>query len=359
MNYELRITNLSVIALLVVLCGTPFVSAQEWVRELFAVKEHDFGTVPRNAKAEYRFEITNPFEEEIHLSGVTTSCVCTTPVIETEVLKAHETGTVLVRFNTDKVSGSQKATINVSIKKPYPAIATLQVRGYVRGDITFEPASVHFGSVPVGEEREKTVKVVYHGTNAFWNIVSTESTNPHLSVEIGKTTPRRGRTEVELTLKLDKNALVGRLDEYVLLVSRDTTAGRIPMMIEGEVCAPVMVRPQEYSFGTVYEGDIIDKTILLTGDKPFLVKGFTISEKTAKNLVTMTLNNLFEKEPPPGDPLSENPPEMEPKIRYAFRLSFTAPGVTEPISLRETVVFETDNPDVTPTLTIMAVVKPK
>ena len=239
--------------LLIVLFCTSGVHAQEWVRQLFSMKEHDFGTVPRDAKAEYRFEITNPFEEEIHLNDVTSSCVCATATIETPELKSHETGAVLVRFNTDRVSGNQKATLSVSIDKPFPAIATLQIRGHVRGDISFEPASVFFGLVPVGEEREKTVKVIYHGTNAFWNILRTESANPHIAVEIGKTTPRRGRIEVELTCKLDKDAPVGRITENVLLVSSDTTAGRIPLMIEGEVCAPITVRPQEFWFGTVYE----------------------------------------------------------------------------------------------------------
>lgn len=321
----------------------PALAAQEWVRQLFPVKEHDFETVPRGAKAEYRFEITNAFEEEIHLSKVSSSCVCATPIIETPVLKAYETGAVLVRFNTDKLGGNQKATISVSIEKPFPAIATLQVRGHIREDITFEPSSVLFGSVPVGEERVKTVKIVYHGRNGFWNVRSAESTNPNISVEIGETTLRRGRIEAELTLKLDKNAPVGRINENLFLVSSDTTASRIPLLVVGEVCPPIMVRPQEFSFGTVYEGDILNKAIVLTGNEPFLVKGFTISGNTVENGISV---------------VPEAPFDTEPKRRYILGLKFVVPKVEKTTSVCEKIVFETDNPDVSPTVTVLAVVKP-
>ncbi len=327
------------VALLVVLFCAPLVSAQDWARTLFPTKEHDFGTVPRNAKAEYRFEFTNPFEEDIHLSDVTSSCVCSTPKIETPDLKAHETGAVMVHFNTDKVSGAQKATITVHIDKPSPAVVTLQVRGYVRNDVTFDPASVQFGSVLLGEEREKSVKVVYHGSNAFWKIQRAESANPNISVEIGQTTPKRKLIEVELKLKLNKTAPTGRLDENIFLVSSDSTAGRIPLMVEGEVRAAISVKPDVFSLGTVKEGQIIDRTLVFVGDQPFVVKGYAVSGDS----IRVEKRGEF---------------ETEPKTMHVVRLNFVVSKAEEYKSIRETVRFETDNPDVSPTLTFLAVVKP-
>jgi len=323
------------------------VPAQEWVRQLFPIKEYDFETVPRGAKTHYRFEITNPFEEEIHFGEVTSSCGCVSPIIETPVLKSYETGAVLVRFNTEKEKGNQKATISVVIEKPFPAIATLQVRGHIREDVTFEPSIVLFSSVPVGEGREKTVKIVYHGTNSFWGVRRVESANPNISIEVGKTSLRRGRTEVELTVKLGKNTPVGRFSEKVFLMTSDNAAERIPLQVEGEVLAPIRVRPDQFSFGTVYEGDSLARLIVLTGDKPFLVKKLTASESTLENGISIT----------PQEP--RNPLEGEPRPMYTFRLDFTAPKAAEIKSFREKIVFITDNPDVSPTLTILAVVKPK
>ncbi len=332
-------TRYTAVALLAVLLCTPLVAAQDWARTLFPTKEHDFGTVPRNAKAEYRFEFTNPFEEDIHLADVSTSCVCSTPKIETPELKAHETGAVMVRFNTDKVSGNQKATITVHIDKPSPATVTLQVRGYVRNDVTFDPTSVQFGPVPLGEEREKNVKVVYHGSNAFWKIQRAESANPSISVEIGQTSPKRRMIEVNLKLKLKKDAPVGRLDENIFLISSDSTAGRIPLMVEGEVRAAISVKPDVFSLGTVKEGETIDRTLVFVGDQPFVVKGFSVSGDTIR------VENRGEF-------------ETEPKKMHVVRLNFVVSKADEYKSIRETVRFETDNPDVSPTLTFLAVVKP-
>ena len=336
------------IIVLIVLCSTSMTFAQEWVRQLFPVRDHDFGTVPRGAKTYHRFEITNPYEEEIHFGKATSSCTCTTPIIETPVLKSFETGAVLVHFNTDRESGHQKATINITIEKPFPAIATIQIRGHIRGDVTFEPSIVLFSSVPVGEGREKTVKIVYQGTNSFWSVRRVESANPNISVEIGKTTPQRRRIEVELTIKLDKNAPVGRLSERVFLITSDANAGHIPLQIEGEVLAPIRVRPEQHSFGTVYEENTLTRPIpiVLSGDKPFLVKRLTASETMYENGVTITAH-------------PQNPIDGEPKSTYIFHLNFTAPKVGEPKSICEKIVFVTDHPEITPTLTILAVVKPR
>ena len=74
---------------------------QEWARKMFKVTEHDFGSVARGAKAEFRFVFENLYLEDIHVSDVRTSCGCTTPSVETPLLKTYEQGAILAHFNTD------------------------------------------------------------------------------------------------------------------------------------------------------------------------------------------------------------------------------------------------------------------
>ncbi len=41
---------------------------QEWAKKMFKETEHDFGTVARGAKAEYRFVFENIYLEDIHIA---------------------------------------------------------------------------------------------------------------------------------------------------------------------------------------------------------------------------------------------------------------------------------------------------
>ena len=145
---------------------------------------------------------------------------------------------------------------------------------------------------------------------------------------------------MELTLKLDEDAPVGPLGGNIFLITGDGASGRIPLQVEGEVQPPIVIRPKDISLGTIYEGDQITRPIFLTGDNPFLVNEWT----TSNDYVTISHERAI---------------QTETETTQIYRLSFTAPNVTETKSLRETVVFETDNPDISPTLTILAVVKPR
>ena len=44
-----------------------------------------------------------------------------------------------------------------------PAEVLLNIRGVIRGDIVFEPASIQFGDINQGTEIEKKVRVSHYG----------------------------------------------------------------------------------------------------------------------------------------------------------------------------------------------------
>ena len=85
--------RLSLFTLLLV--ATSSLQAQDWAKKMFATLEHDFGTVAKNSKQEFRFEFTNLYEEPLHITGVRASCGCTIPTAEQDTLKTFEKGTIL------------------------------------------------------------------------------------------------------------------------------------------------------------------------------------------------------------------------------------------------------------------------
>ena len=67
---------------------------------MFATLEHDFGTVAKDSMQEFRFEFTNLYKEELHISAVRASCGCTIPTAEQDIVKTFEKGTILATYNT-------------------------------------------------------------------------------------------------------------------------------------------------------------------------------------------------------------------------------------------------------------------
>ena len=76
------------------------VSAQEWAEKMFSVTSHNFGTVAKGSKTEFRFVYRNLYEEDVHVSSVRTSCGCTQPAITKKLIETHETGEIVAVFNT-------------------------------------------------------------------------------------------------------------------------------------------------------------------------------------------------------------------------------------------------------------------
>ena len=144
--------------------------ATEWAKKLFTEYRHEFGTVARAAKVEHVFEMTNPFKETIHIAAVRASCGCSTPTIMKDTLKTWEKGGIHVRYNTRTFTGKKGATITVVIDRPYYAEVQLNVNGYIRSDVVFQPGVVNFGSIDQGVAKAQRVTVNYAGrtTGRSW-----------------------------------------------------------------------------------------------------------------------------------------------------------------------------------------------
>ena len=189
--------------------------AQEWADKMFETRSHDFGTIARAAKAEFAFELTNLYLEDVHIAGVRASCGCTTPRIEKETLKTYEKGAIVAHVNSESFLGRQGATLTVTIDKPFYAEVQLQVKVYVYSDVLLEPASVALGSVVRGTPVERTISVRYSG-GSDWRIVEVKSNNPHLTGTVSEASRQDGWTSYDLKVVLDKSTPPGYVNEHLL-----------------------------------------------------------------------------------------------------------------------------------------------
>jgi len=245
-------------------------NAQQWATKMFTATEHDFGNVARGAKTEFRFEFKNIYKETVHISGVRTSCGCTTPLVENDTLATYETSAISAKFNTDRFLGNRSATLTVMIDKPFYAEVRLRVKGNIRGDIVVEPGSINFDTVSQGESAERRIRVKYAGRQN-WKIVDIRSGNPHFEAEIEATRRVGGQIVCDLLIRLKNGAPVGYINDQLVLVTSDRFGGEIPVSIEGRIQSEFTISPKTLFLGNLELGQEVTKRVVVRGKSPFRI----------------------------------------------------------------------------------------
>ena len=264
----IRTVSRSLFILIVLLHSSA--GAQDWARKMFKVTEHDFGNVARDAKAEFRFEFENLYEEDVHVANVSSTCGCTTPRVENGSLKTYEKGAIVAHVNTDRFLGRKGATLTVTFDKPFYAQVQLRVGAYIRNDVIFDPGSVQFGSVDQGMAKEARVRVQYTG-HSNWRIVDVKNANPHLSVQLIEAGRRGGQAWYDLLVKMDDAAPVGYIHDHLLLRTNDPSRAEVPLLVEGSVVSSVVVSPASLFMGVIEPGQEVTKQLVVRGKRPFRI----------------------------------------------------------------------------------------
>ncbi len=270
--------GLAVLAGIVLLAGSPCFG-QQWAQNMFKVTEHDFGTVARDAKAEYQFVFENIYLEDVHVAGVRTSCGCTTPWVSNATLKTYDKSAIVAHFNTDRFSGQRAATLTVTIDKPFYAEVQLQIRGNIRTDVSVDPGSVEMGTVDEGTSADRMVTVRYSG-NDGWAITAIRSTNPHISARASEIERSYGQVAYALRVHVDKTVPAGYLNDHLVLVTNDVQGEQFPVLVEGRVLAGITVSPASLFMGVLQPGQKVTKQLVIKGKGPFRILSISCDDKS-------------------------------------------------------------------------------
>lgn len=255
-----------------VLVAAADASAQEWAKKMFETTSHDFGSVARGAKVEYRFVLTNIYEEDVHVAGVRSSCGCTSPTISKDQLKTYEKGAIVAAFNTQHFLGQRSATITVTIDKPFYAEVQLNVQGYIRSDIVFTPGLADMGNVDLGAPAEKKVTITYAGRDD-WKITDVKPSSKHLEATIKEQTRAVGQVTYELTVKLLPGSPLGYVHDQVTLITNDQRSTQVPLDVEARIVSEVTLNPASLFLGVLKPGQKVTKQLVVQGKKPFRITG--------------------------------------------------------------------------------------
>ena len=258
------------VAFVLALLPTSMVGAQQWASKMFEVREHDFGVVVRGSQQQFRFEFTNLYKEDVHIERVRSSCGCTSPAIEKSLVTTFQKGAILATFNTRTLRGSQGATLTVVFDKPFRAEVRLQVQGYIRTDVVFQPGSVQFGDVVLGSPVERTIAVQHAGASN-WEIRDVRSVNSFYKVFLKNHTVTGDRVDYQLLVRLTDKAPLGYLNDQLILVTNDLQNRELRLAVEGRITSPLTISPASLLMGPVAPGESITRKLVVRGNKPFRI----------------------------------------------------------------------------------------
>lgn len=246
-------------------------SAQQWTDKLFTTKAHNFGSVPRAAKAEYAFVISNPFKEDLHISSVRSSCGCTAPRIGgKDTIHPGEKGAVIAAFNTTGFTGQHGARVTVTIDRPQFAEIVLDVKGYIRTDVVLNPGMVNLGTVGEGATASKKIRIEHAG-DSKWKITDVKSNSPFVTASAKEIGRQGSMTTYELNVDLQPGAPAGYLKDQLIVSTSDRRATQFPVDVEGLIQAELSVSPTTLLLGTLRPGQTVTKQIVVKGLKPFKI----------------------------------------------------------------------------------------
>ncbi|MBB3207688.1 hypothetical protein FHS27_003513 [Rhodopirellula rubra] len=246
------------------------IAEENWAQRMFTETKHDFRVVGRGATAEHYFDFRNLYEEDVHVAAVRSSCGCTTPSVSKDTLATHETASIVATLNTSTFIGQKAATITVVFDQPYYAEVQLQVSGFIRTDVTFEPAEIDFGQSKPGEIKDRTIKISHRG-NPGWRIQDVRSHCSDLAVKLSPPRVQPGLVEYEMQVRMKETMSEGDIRERLTLISNDTQFPTIEMAVAGHVRPTLSVSPAAVSLGTSEIGGSVGKRLLVRADEPFSI----------------------------------------------------------------------------------------
>jgi len=120
----------SIFIIFLLITGVTFTYAQEAGPVLvFETETIDYGTIPHKSDGLREFKFTNTGDSPLVITNAKGSCGCTVPTWPREPIAPGESGTIQVRYATDRIGAFTK-TVTLTTNATEP-VKVLTIRGNV------------------------------------------------------------------------------------------------------------------------------------------------------------------------------------------------------------------------------------
>jgi hypothetical protein len=147
-----------------------------------------------------------------------------------------ESGQIVAKINSDRLSGPIHKTITISSNDPEHSRMTLLIKGVVAPEIALSDSQISFGRVPAEKEITKeTFLTVAPGKSI--KILSARSKNPAIAAKLNPV-PGSNQKKWRLTVAHKANAKPGAFSGQILVKTDSRLNPEIWVYARGEAIAP-------------------------------------------------------------------------------------------------------------------------
>ncbi len=237
----------------------PRISFQETV--------HDYGESWQGDQVSHVFTFTNTGDTELQISRVRSSCGCTASNLSSNRIAPGESGEIRATFNTRGYRGRKSQPIYVTSNDPEQPTVQLRLETTIRTVAAFDPPTVQFGRVPIGQGAVREAAVVFDGEPFPVREISAQPeffSARLLDPEQGDKGERRVRIEVTLSPEVPVGRHLGTLSVRLDHPKMQNLSGRLMAVVEGTIA----YTPRMLFFSRQDQVDVEVKTISLTSHSP-------------------------------------------------------------------------------------------
>jgi hypothetical protein len=254
-------------------CGVAPASAQElnWAEKMFDQRNIDFGVIARGSDAVARVKITNLYKQPVKISDVRTTCGCSAGKPTKTLLESLEEGFIEVTMDTRKFQRRKDSNVIITFSEPLYQEVRIPITAYIRTDVVFDPGSVNFGAIEHGKDAVRKIKLMYAGRDD-WHVKEIKSRNESISAKAVETARGGGRIDYDIEVTVAANAPPGSIREQLTVVTDDQNSPHVPLLVEANIEADIIVTPAIVSLGVLKPGEAKQFNVVIKGKQPIQIE---------------------------------------------------------------------------------------
>ena len=209
----------------------------------------NFGKVFKGQNIENIYKFENRGNDVLKINKVKTSCGCTAAILTNKIVLPGKTGEIKATFKTGSYRGNVTKSITVISNDPNSPKYKLTLTGEIKEDIIITPKNVNFGSIYIGGEIDKMVKVKSI-TESNLNIKKISSSKPFVNVSIAE----KDKEGYTIKVALKDNHKIGRFGGVIYLETNSPRQPKVKIPFFGEIIGDITTYPKRIHYGSLTSG---------------------------------------------------------------------------------------------------------